>query len=118
MASQQIIQHRHSVIRGWLEAGSPHQSVATMAAARFHISRSTAYEDIKTVMQTIELSDDGPASDEVGALDPQAIMAMLQYQFDIAAATGDCSAMTKLVAAIDKVKRWQAPLQTSVSPFA
>jgi len=118
MASQQMIQHRHSVIRGWLESGVPPQNVATMAASRFFVSRSTAYDDIKTVMQTIELSDDGPASEEVSEFNPQAIRGMLQYQFDIAAANGDVPAMTKLVAAIDKVKQWQAPCQTSVSPYA
>ena len=118
MASQQMIQHRHSVIRGWLESGVPPQNAATMAASRFFVSRSTAYEDIKAVQQTIDLSDDGPATDEMGEFNPHAIKAMLQYQFDIAAANGDVPAMTKLVGAIDKVKQWQGRKPSPVSPFA
>lgn len=42
----------------------------------------------------------------------------LQRHLDIAAATSDIKSMTQLVTAIDRAKKWSAPCQTTVSPFA
>lgn len=117
MASPQQIAARHSVIRALLERGIRPSSVATMASVRFEISRSTAYEDIKKVSADIEMSDDGPAEQEE-QISQVSVLATLQHHFDIAAATGDIKSMAQLVTAIDKAKKWGAPCQTMVSPFA
>ena len=107
MATNQEIEQRHSVIRGWLETGASHSTVATMISARFGLSRSTAYSDISKVQATIDASDDGPSTEEVSESDLNGVLGMLQHQFNIAAANGDVPAMTKLVGAIDKAKKWQ-----------
>ena len=107
MATNQEIEQRHSVIRGWLETGANHSTVATMISARFGISRSTSYSDLAKVQATIDASDDGPSTEETSEHDVAGVLGMLQHQFNIAAANGDVPAMTKLVAAIDKAKKWQ-----------
>ena len=107
MANRQQIEQRHSVIRGWIESGASHATVATMISARFGISRSQAYEDIKKVQPVIDASDDGPSTDEIAEHDAEGVLGRLQYQFNIAAANGDVPAMAKLVGAIDKAKKWQ-----------
>ena len=107
MANRQQIEQRHSVIRGWIESGASHATVATMISARFGISRSQAYEDIKKVQPVIDASDDGPSTDEIAEHDAEGVLGLLQYQFNIAAANGDVPAMAKLVGAIDKAKKWQ-----------
>ena len=106
MATSREIEQRHSVIRGWLETGAHHSTVATMISARFGLSRSTAYDDIKKVQPLIDASDDGPSTEELEP-DLNGVLGMLQHQFNIAAANGDVPAMTKLVGAIDKAKKWQ-----------
>ena len=105
--TNQEIEQRHSVIRGWLETGAAVATVATMISARFGLSRSTAYEDIKKVQATINASPDGPSTQEMDEHDAKGVLAMLQHQFNIAAANGDVPAMTNLVSAIDKAKKWQ-----------
>lgn len=117
MATTQQIAARHSVIRGWLESGIRPSDAATQASVRFQISRSTAYEDLRTVSDQIQISDDGPAQDEPEVCQVS-ILATLQHHFNIAAATGDVKAMAQLVNAIDRAKRWSAPCSTSASPFA
>jgi len=117
MATPLEIEQRHSVIRSWLERGIRSSAVATMASARFHISRSTAYNDIASVSTEIQLSDDAPGIEEE-AICQTSILATLQHHFDIAAATNDVKSMTQLVTAIDRAKKWSAPCQTSASPFA
>jgi hypothetical protein len=117
MATAQQIAARHSVIRGWLESGIRPSDAATQASVRFQISRSTAYEDLKTVSDQIEMSDDGPAETEPEVCQVS-VLATLQHHFNIAAATGDVKAMAQLVTAIDRAKRWSAPIQTSASPYA
>ena len=107
MATTQEIEQRHSVIRGWLETGAACATVATMISARFGLSRSTAYEDIKKVQATINASDDGPSTKETSEHDVAGVLGILQHQFNIAAANGDVPAMTKLVGAIDKAKKWR-----------
>ena len=107
MATNQEIEQRHSVIRGWLETGAAVATVATMISARFGLSRSTAYEDIKKVQEKINASPDGPSTQEMDEHDAKGVLAMLQHQFNIAAAQGDVPNMTKLVSAIDKAKKWQ-----------
>jgi hypothetical protein len=119
MATQQEITQRHSIIRGWLETGAPVASVATMATVRFSYSRSSAYEDIKTVQAAIDKSPDGPSLQEQSEpLDPDGILAMLQHQFSIAAAEGDVGAMAKLVGAIDKAKKWRGMGQEGTGRWA
>ena len=107
MATTQEIEQRHSVIRGWLETGANHSTVATMISARFGVSRSTAYDDIKKVQPLVDASDDGPSTEEISEPDLNGVLGMLQHQFNIAAAQGDVPAMAKLVGAIDKAKKWQ-----------
>ena len=112
MATSREIEQRHSVIRGWLETGASHATVATMICARFAVSRSTAYEDIKKVQPLVDASDDGPSTEELVEPDLNGVLGMLQHQFNIAAANGDVPAMTKLVGAIDKAKRWNGRTAT------
>ena len=88
-----------------------------MASARFQISRRTAYSDISSVSTEIQLSDDAPAAEEE-AICQTSVLATLQHHFDIAAATGDVKSMSQLVTAMDRAKKWSAPCQTTVSPFA
>ena len=117
MATPLQIEQRHSVIRAWLERGIRPSAVATMASARFQISRRTAYTDIQSVSNEIQMSDDAPAAEEE-AICQTSILATLQHHFDVAAATGDIKSMAQLVTAIDRAKKWSAPCQTTVSPFA
>lgn len=117
MATPLEIEQRHSVIRAWLERGIRSSAVATMASARFQISRRTAYTDISSVSSEIQMSDDAPAAEEE-AICQTSVLATLQHHFDVAAATGDIKSMTQLVTAIDRAKKWSAPCQTTVSPFA
>ena len=83
-----------------------------MVSARFGLSRSTAYSDIGKVQATIDASDDGPSTEETSEPDLTGVLGMLQHQFNIAAANGDVPAMTKLVGAIDKAKRWNGRTAT------
>ena len=112
MATLKAIEQRHSVVRGWLETGASHATVATMICARFGLSRSTAYEDIKKVAAIVDTSDESPSTAELEEPDLNGVLGMLQHQFNIAAATGDVPAMTKLVGAIDKAKRWNGRTAT------
>jgi len=112
MATLKEIEQRHSVVRGWLETGASHATVATMICARFGLSRSTAYEDIKKVAVIVDTSDESPSTEQLEEPDLNGVLGMLQHQFNIAAATGDVPAMTKLVGAIDKAKRWNGRTAT------
>ena len=112
MATSREIEQRHSVIRGWLETGAANATIATMICARFAVSRSTAYEDIKKVAPLVDACEDSPSSAELAEPDLNGVLGMLQHQFNIAAANGDVPAMTKLVGAIDKAKRWNGRTAT------
>ena len=112
MSKVDEIQLRHSVIRGWLERGMRTSTVSTMVQARFRVSRSTAYNDIQTVSQEIELSDDGPAEDEA-PMCPDTLLASLKHQFDISTAVGDVKSMTQLVKSMDSVLKWRGYHTTS-----
>jgi len=121
MASQGQIDARRSVIRGWLESGIKHGSVAVMIQTRFQVSRSTAYNEITTVCKDIQASDDNAQDGEFRADDPQSIDAQsligqLQYQFDVATASGDVKNACQLVKAMDTVRRWNGKVQEAVKP--
>lgn len=99
---------RHSYARAMLERGCRVASVATMLSAKFQVSRSTAYADVKAAAAELDASDDGPASDEMAqALDPDTIQGQLAHLIDVATATGDVKSLCQLVKAADQVKRWQ-----------
>jgi hypothetical protein len=115
---QAIREQRVSVARTQLEAGIKPASVAVALQVRFHVSRSTAYDDITKAHKQIETSEDGPASEELEAIDPADIQAQLAYHLNLALAQGDIKAATALVSAIDKAKRWNGALQTTASPYA
>jgi len=121
MASQENIEARRSVIRGWLESGIKHGSVAVMIQTRFQVSRSTAYNEISTVSNDIQASDHNAQDGEFRADDPQSIDAQsligqLQYQFDVATASGDVKNACQLVKAMDTVRRWNGKVQQAVKP--
>ena len=117
MASQQEIEARDSVIRGWLESGMPTRTVATMTSARFCVSRTTAYREIQKISQEIDLSDDGPSIEESEAIfDQQALLASLQYQFDVSAAVGDTKSACQLVKAMDTIRKWSGRSMQSTEP--
>ncbi|AFX83826.1 putative recombinase [uncultured Mediterranean phage MEDS3 group] len=116
MASQVEIQHRLSYARAMLERGIPVSSLATLLSARYFVSRSTAYEDIRAAHQEIQLSDDGPAVDE-NPCDPVGVLAMLQHRFELAVATGDDKQTCQLIKAMDTAKKWQGYKPQPVSPF-
>ena len=114
---QQEIEARQSVIRGWLESGMPTRTVATMISARFSVSRSTAYNEINTVSKQIDLSDDGPSIEESEAIfDQSALLASLQYQFDVSAAVGDTKSACQLVKAMDTIRKWSGRSMQSTEP--
>lgn len=107
MTSQEIAQ-RHSFARSMLERGCRVASVATMLSAKFQVSRSTSYADVKAAAAELDASDDGPATDETSqALDPDTIQGQLAHLIDVATATGDVKSLCQLVKAADQVKRWQ-----------
>lgn len=85
-----------------------------MAQVRFSISRSTAYELLAVVSNTIQASDEDEPDED---LNPLGIVATLQHHFNIAAAQGDVPAMAKLVAAIDKARGWRGLRQERASPL-
>ena len=117
MASQQEIEARDSVIRGWLESGMPTRTVATMTSARFCVSRTTAYREIQKISQQIDLSDDGPSIEESEAIfDQSALLASLQYQFDVSAAVGDTKSACQLVKAMDTIRKWSGRSMQSTEP--
>ena len=122
MATQENIEARRSVIRGWLEAGIKHGSVAAMIQTRFHVSRSTAYSEISTVSNEINASQDDPRdgtfqADDPQSVDAQSLLAQLQYQFDVASASGDVKNACQLIKAMDTVRRWNGKVQESVKPM-
>tara|TARA_A100001201_G_C3926967_1_gene152382 strand:- start:166 stop:519 length:354 start_codon:yes stop_codon:yes gene_type:complete len=116
MATQAEIQHRLSYARAMLERGISVQSLATLLSARYFVSRSTAYEDIKAAHQEIQLSDDGPAANE-DPCDPADVLAMLKHRFELAVATGDDKQTCQLIKAMDTAKKWQGYEPQPVSPF-
>ena len=117
MASQQEIEARDSVIRGWLESGMPTRTVATMTSARFCVSRTTAYREIQKISQEIDLSDEGPSIEESEAIfDQSALLASLQYQFDVSAAVGDTKSACQLVKAMDTIRKWSGRSMQSTEP--
>ena len=79
MASQEAIEARRSVIRGWLESGIKHGSIAVMIQTRFQVSRSTAYNEIGAVSQEITVSDDNAQDGNFTGNDPAIIDACLLY---------------------------------------
>ena len=117
MASQLEIKHRLSYARAMLERRLPVSSLATLLSARYFVSRSTAYEDIKAAHQEIQLSDDGPAVDE-NPCDPAGVLAMLQHRFELAVATGDDKQTCQLIKAMDTAKKWQGYKPQPISPFS
>ncbi len=107
MTSQEIAQ-RHSYARAMLERGCRVASVATMVSAKFSVSRSTAYADVRSASEEIAASDDGPASLETcQPLDAETIQGQLAHLIDVAAAAGDIKGVCQLVKAADAAKRWQ-----------
>jgi predicted DNA-binding transcriptional regulator YafY len=95
----------------------PTRTVATMISARFSVSRSTAYNEINTVSKQIDLSDDGPSIEESEAIfDQQALLASLQYQFDVSAAVGDTKSACQLVKAMDTIRKWSGRSMQSTEP--
>lgn len=118
MATQLEVQQRQSYARALLEKGIRNGSVATMLSARFHISRSTAYNDIAAAHAEIDLSDDAPATEELEEHSVDSTIAQLQHLFDVACATGDTKGAAALITAMDKAKRWNGTLQATANPYA
>jgi len=118
MATQSEIQHRLSYARAMIERGVPDASLATLLSARYFVSRSTAYEDMKTAHNDIMLSDDGPATEDIEPGNPAAVLAMLQHRLEISIATGDDKQTCQLIKAMDTAKKWSGYNAQPVSPFA
>jgi hypothetical protein len=107
MTGHEIAQRR-SYARAMLERGCRVASVATMVSARFSVSRSTAYADVRAASEEISASDDGPGSLETSQpLDAETIQGQLAHLIDVAAAAGDIKGICQLVKAADAAKRWQ-----------
>lgn len=77
-----------------------------MIQAKFGVSRSSAYEDLKIAQAEIDASDDGPASDEPTVC-PETLQAQLVHSLDKAFAADSFKEIPKLIKALDEVKRWQ-----------
>ena len=95
----------------------PTRTVATMTSARFCVSRTTAYREIQKISQEIDLSDEGPSIEESEAIfDQSALLASLQYQFDVSAAVGDTKSACQLVKAMDTIRKWSGRSMQSTEP--
>ena len=80
MSTHLEVKARHSFARSFLERNAKVQTIATMISAKYGVSRTTAYEDIKAVYAEMQLSDDGPSLEEVSEpMDTDTILAMLQH---------------------------------------
>ena len=110
------IQQRSSYAQSLLEQGVKPAVAATMVSARFQCSRSTAYSSISDASNKIQLSDDGPATDDA-VMDPQTVAAQLTHLFNVACAMGDAKQACQLAKSMDQVRKWSAPLQTTTNPF-
>jgi hypothetical protein len=111
------IKARHSFARSFLERNVQTKTIATMLSAKYGISRSTAYDDIKAVHAEIQLSDDGPSLEEASEpMDPDTILAMLQHRLEVTVATGDDKMTCGLIKAINQAKQWNGYAPTSISP--
>lgn len=108
---------RLTIARSYLEAGVKPAQVATLLQARFGVARSTAYKDLAEASQQLELSDDGPASDEAGP-DVESLQALLAHRLTVACGVGDAKEISALVKALDTAKRWSGTLQTTAGPWA
>ena len=122
MASQEAIEARRSVIRGWLESGIKHGSIAVMIQTRFQVSRSTAYNEIGAVSQEITVSDDNAqdgnfTGNDPAIIDAESLLGQLQYQFDVATAMGDVKATCQPVKSMDTVRKWNGRAQEKVQPL-
>ena len=109
---------RCSYARALLDRGVKPASIATMLSAKYSIARSTAYLDLQAAQAESDKSDDGPAQEELGQLDPASIQAQLAHLIDVAAATGDAKSVAQLIKSLDTVKRWNGYSTESTSPFA
>ena len=99
---------RISFARSQLESGLTPATVALRLQVRFSIGRSTAYDVVKDAGNTIHASDDGPSSEELAKpLNTEDLVSQLNYDVQRCLAAGDYANATKLIAAMDKVKRWR-----------
>lgn len=117
MSTQLEIKARHSFARSFLERNAKVQTVATMISAKYGVSRTTSYEDIKAVHAEMQLSEDGPSSEEASEpIDTDTILAMLQHSLEVTVATSDHKMTCGLIKAINQAKQWNGYAPTSVSP--
>ena len=90
-----------------LESGLPLSAVVLRLQARFHCCRQSAYAYCHEAEAELSKSDDGPSQAELSAgFDPAELQAALSYDISCALAEGDADKACKLIAALDKVKRW------------
>ena len=119
MSTHQEVQARLSYSRALLERDVRVSSIATMISAKFSVSRSTAYNDVRSAQAELKLSDGGSSIEESAEpVSTDNVLAMLQHRFEVAVATGDDKAICSLVKAMDQAKRWQGYKTQSASPFA
>ena len=115
---KQEAMQRSSYARALLDRGVKPASIATMVSAKYSVARSTAYLDLQAAQAESDKSDDGPASEELGTIDPASIQAQLAHMIDVAAAVGDGKTIAQLIKSLDTVKRWNGYQSESVSPYA
>jgi hypothetical protein len=120
MSTHLEVKARHSFARSFLERNAKVQTIATMVSAKYGVSRTTAYEDIKAVHAEMQLSDDGPSLEEASEpMDTGTILAMLQHRLEVTVATGDDKMTCGLIKAMNQAKQWNgyAPQSTSPTTF-
>ena len=110
------IEARQSYAHALLEQGVNTTTTATMVSARFQVSRKTALRDVAAASNTLQVSDDGRASDEP-VMDPESVAAQLTHLFNVACAMGDAKQACQLVKSMDAIRKWSAPLQATANPY-
>ena len=110
------IEARQSYAHALLEQGVNTTTTATMVSARSQVSRKTALRDVAAASNTLQVSDDGRASDEP-VMDPQTVAAQLTHLFNVACGMGDAKAACQLFKSMDQIRKWSAPLQSDSNPF-
>lgn len=91
-----------------LEAGLPVRLCVMRLMTQYSISRRTAYDYVHKAEAIMRADDDGPVDCDL-SMGNDEILSSLTYAYGQAIVSGDANAACKLIAAIDKVKRWQAP---------
>lgn len=117
MADSKTIDSRVDFAVGLLESKVRPVCVCTMLQAKFHVSRSQAYVDIKEAEALLSTdgepgqADEGLATSEP-AIDVESIQGQLVYLLGVKVSEGDTKAVSQCVKALDTVNQWNGMKST------